>query len=288
MKEVRRCVSTGFWNDDKVLNDFSPEDKYFMLYLLTNPYTTQLGVYHLPLKKVALELGYSLEAVNTLLDRFENKYRIIKFNRATSEIAIKNYLKHSIIKGGKPVMDCLERDLKSVKDLSLVGYVFSHISDSANDTVHEFMNIHLDIKDKYNDNDNDNERNVNDSYHDSYHDSPKPKKTLKETATNVSKYLSLLDTCNEEYIGYINNNIEIKECVETWMTYKDEKKNKYQETSIKSLLKKVWTNCLESGNRAVISAIEDSMSNNYQGIVWDYIKKPQKQKNDIVSEWRNA
>ena len=106
--------------------------------------------------------------------------------------------------------------------------------------------------------------------------------------SNVSKYLYLLDTSNEEYISYINNNIEVKECIETWMTYKDEKKNKYQETSIKSLLKKVWTNCLQYGNRSVISAIEDSMSNNYQGIVWDYLNKPKTQEKDIVNEWRNA
>ena len=186
MKEVRRCVSTGFWNDDKVLNDFSPEDKYFMLYLLTNPYTTQLGVYHLPLKKAALELGYSLEAVNTLLDRFERKYRIIKYNRTTSEIAIKNYLRHSIIKGGKPVMDCLERDLKSVKDLSLVGYVFTHMSDSVNETVHEFINTHLDIKDKYNDNDN--ERIVNESYN----ESSEPKKKPKPVRHKYGQYQNVL------------------------------------------------------------------------------------------------
>jgi len=236
MKEVKRCVSTGFWNDDKVLNDFSPEDKYFMLYLLTNPYTTQLGVYHLPLKKVALELGYSLEAVNTLLDRFERKYRIIKFNRVTSEIAIKNYLKHSVIKGGKPVMDCLEKDLKGIKDLSLVGYVFSHISESVNDTVHEFINTHLDIKDNYidndNDNDNDNERYVDDSYHDS-------SKPVKEPKHKYGEYCHVRLTDDErnklmdEYgeaettaaIKYLDEYIEMKGykakshylCIKKWV-----------------------------------------------------------------------
>lgn len=170
MKDVKRLISTGFWNDDKVLNDFSPEDKYFMLYLLCNPYTTQLGVYHLPLKKAALELGYSLEAVNTLIDRFEHKYKIIKFNRETSEVAIKNYLLHSIVRGGKPVADCLEKDLKGVKDISLVGYVIDHLSKmegkNINDTVLSFLEKHKDIHND-NDNDNDNERYVNESYNES-------------------------------------------------------------------------------------------------------------------------
>lgn len=42
---VKRVVDTQFWNDDKVVDCFSPEDKLFMLYLMTNPHTTQLGIY---------------------------------------------------------------------------------------------------------------------------------------------------------------------------------------------------------------------------------------------------
>ena len=163
MKDITRCVSTGFWKDDKVLNDFSPEDKYFMLYLLTNPHTTQLGVYHLPIKVASVELGYSRESILVLLDRFENKYGIIRFNSTTSEIAIKNYLRYSIVKGGKPVMDCLEKEYKTIKDISLVGYVLNHLNniDSMylNNTVIEFMNKYI--------NDNDNERYVDESYHES-------------------------------------------------------------------------------------------------------------------------
>lgn len=181
MKEVKRVVSTGFWNDDKVLNLFSPEDRYFMLYILTNPHTTQLGVYHLPVKKAALELGYSVESVIVLLDRFEKKYGILRYNSETSEVAIKNFLIHSIMKGGKPVLDCLEKEFDSIKDLSLVAYVFKHIDTVdikyINNTVLEFIDKHKDIKDIYiNNNDNENERYVDDSYH----DSSKPHKKAKE------------------------------------------------------------------------------------------------------------
>ena len=182
MKEVKRVVSTGFWNDDKVLNLFSPEDRYFMLYILTNPHTTQLGVYHLPIKKAALELGYSVEAVTVLLERFDKKYNLLRYNPETSEVAIKNFLVHSIMKGGKPVLDCLEKELNDVKDLSLVSYVFNHIDTIdpkyINNTVLEFIDNHIDIKDiEVTNNDNENERYV----HDSYHDSSKGSKHRKET-----------------------------------------------------------------------------------------------------------
>lgn len=158
MLAVKRVVDTDFWNDSKVSDIFSAEDKYFMLYLLTNPHTTQLGIYELPISKAANELGYSKDVVRVLIDRFENKYDLIKYNEITNELAIKNFLRHSIVKGGKPVMDCLLKEEKKVKDKSLLLYVFNNLnnySDSLNITVKEFIdNINI------NNNDNDNERIV--------------------------------------------------------------------------------------------------------------------------------
>lgn len=157
---VKRVVDTDFWNDSKVSDLFSAEDKYFMLYLLTNPHTTQLGIYELSITKASNELGYSKDVVRVLLERFENKYGLIKYNEITNEIAIKNFLRHSIIKGGKPVMDCLLKEEKKVKDKSLLNYIFNNLSgygDTLNTTVKEFINnININI----NNNDNDNERIV--------------------------------------------------------------------------------------------------------------------------------
>ena len=157
---VKRVVDTEFWNDSKVSDLFSAEDKYFMLYLLTNPHTTQLGIYELSISKASNELGYSKDVVRVLLERFENKYGLIKYNEVTNEIAIKNFLRHSIIKGGKPVMDCLLKEEKKVKDKSLLNYIFNNLSvygDTLNTTVKEFINnININI----NNNDNDNERIV--------------------------------------------------------------------------------------------------------------------------------
>ncbi|BAX71292.1 hypothetical protein [Leuconostoc suionicum] len=44
---IKRIVDTRFWNDNKVIDTFSVEDKYFLLYLMTNPESTQLGIYKL-------------------------------------------------------------------------------------------------------------------------------------------------------------------------------------------------------------------------------------------------
>ena len=130
-----------------------------MLYLLTNQYTTQLGIYEISVKQIAFQLGYSTDSVMALLDRFDNKYGIIIYSKSTGEIAIKNFLRHSIVKGGKPVEDCLKKELQKVKNKSLISAVFQHIStfDNINETVKKII-------DEYEiENDNDNERIVHDS-----------------------------------------------------------------------------------------------------------------------------
>lgn len=131
----------SFWTDSKT-DEFSVEDKYFYLYLLTNPQSTQLGIYELSIKQAAFQLGYSVETVKVLLDRFENKYHMIVYSRETSEIAILNYLRHSVIKGGKPVEDCLIREMAKVQDIELLKKVAEHLSTKTieNDTVLKFLN----------------------------------------------------------------------------------------------------------------------------------------------------
>lgn len=140
---MKRTVDTSFWTDDKVMDIFSPEDRYFFLYLMTNPHTTQLGIYAINKKYIALETGYSIDSVKVLLDRFENKYDIIKYSEATSEVAIKNYLRHSIVKGGTPVIEQMKREIVLVKDHSLFGYVAEELNkhDNLSDAVKTILPI---------------------------------------------------------------------------------------------------------------------------------------------------
>ena len=187
---IKRIVDTSFWTDGKV-DEFSPEDKYFMLYLLTSPFSTQLGIYEISIKQVAFQLGYSADTVKVLLDRFENKYGVILFSAATNEVAIKNFLRHSIIKGGAPVRDCLIKELKKVKNRDLIARVFSHIkgSEALNETVkniiaeYEEKNGALSYSnEKQNDNENENDNDV--SCPDTGNDS------FKESCESIISYLN--------------------------------------------------------------------------------------------------
>ncbi|WP_164880588.1 DnaD domain protein [Clostridium manihotivorum] len=95
--------------------------------LLTNPSTTSTGIYTISRKQIALDLGYSVETVDVFMDRYINHHKIIKYNTETRELALKNWGKYNLGRGGKPVMDCLTKELSMVKDKSLIQYIAENI-----------------------------------------------------------------------------------------------------------------------------------------------------------------
>ncbi|WP_102345962.1 DnaD domain-containing protein [Bacillus sp. Marseille-P3661] len=120
-------VRTDFWSNPIVLEEMTPEDKYFYLYLLTNPNTTQCGIYLITKKQMAFDLGYSIESVQSLMERFEQHHKLIRYNLETRELAIKNWGKENLLKGGKPLMDCVSSELKEIEDITLIQYVSESI-----------------------------------------------------------------------------------------------------------------------------------------------------------------
>lgn len=122
-----RQIQCEFWyKDPEVCEQFTPEDKYFYIYLFTNPHTRQCGIYEISTKHMVIETGYGEEKIEELIDRFENKFKKIRYNRQTKEIAIKNWMKHNAIKSPK-VYACIDKELRQVKDKSLIDYVFNGI-----------------------------------------------------------------------------------------------------------------------------------------------------------------
>lgn len=154
-----RYVYTTFWNDPRVVEEMTAEDKYFFLYLLTNESTTQIGIYQITKKQIAFDMGYSMESAGALLQRFRDHHKIIKYNEETREIAIKNWGKYNLNRGGKPILDCVKSELKEVKDTSLIQWVGEGISndsvrivyESYYDTSHDTYNVTSENEESSND-----------------------------------------------------------------------------------------------------------------------------------------
>ena len=184
-----RKLHTAFWQDAKVIEELTPEDKFFFIYLLTNPSTTQIGIYQITKKQMSFELGYSMESINSLMDRFENHHRLIRYNPATREVAIKNWGKYNLDRSGKPMIDCVERELAEVSDKSLVEYVSDGIKkESIKKIFKDYLKENITYKE---DNDMDNNScsdTLNKFDNDTYTDS---------CIDTLNKFVS--DTYNESY-----------------------------------------------------------------------------------------
>ena len=90
-----RNVNMSFWTDTKVTDDFTPEDKYFMLYCLTNTYTNIIGCYEISVRQISRDMGYSEDSIKNLLKRFSEIHKIIDYDFKTKELFIRNWGKYN-------------------------------------------------------------------------------------------------------------------------------------------------------------------------------------------------
>lgn len=102
------------------------------------------------MKEIAFFTGISTTKVAMLMDKLENEYNMIKYNKNTHEIAIVHWAKYNMNKlGGKPIIDCISSELKRVEDVSLLKIILADI------TREEIKNLFLkEIKERENKKDN--------------------------------------------------------------------------------------------------------------------------------------
>ena len=87
----------SFWTDTKVVDDYTPEDRYFMVWALTNPYTNIIGCYEVSTKQIARDLGYDPNSniVENLLKRFKEIHKTIDYDFDTKELMVVNWNKYN-------------------------------------------------------------------------------------------------------------------------------------------------------------------------------------------------
>lgn len=119
---IFRIINTNFWEDSKIVDDFTPEDKYFYLYLMTNPHTNQLGCYALTIRQIEFETGYNKDTVLKLIKQFSENLNVIFYDEDTKEILIKNWHKYNWTSSPK-VIACILKEYTKVKSIKLQGYL---------------------------------------------------------------------------------------------------------------------------------------------------------------------
>ncbi|TCI25546.1 DnaD domain protein [Exiguobacterium sp. SH5S4] len=218
---VYRTVQTDFWKDPKIMEEFTPEDKLFYLYLLTNPNTTQCGIYGITKKEMAFQLGYSTETVNALMDRFITYHKLIDYNVETRELVIYNWAKYNFKRGGKPVQDLIKSELAKVKHQPYIEIVGKHVPidgirqvyesyyESYDESCHESCDVSLDESP---------DQSCNESTHESSSEESLNKAILK---TNDESYHESYDESSEK-----NGQTETKTKTETKAETKQQQQQK--------------------------------------------------------------
>lgn len=118
-----RKVYANFWTDPFVEN-LTPEDRYFYLFLMTNPEVTECGIYVISKKRMGDLTGYNRETIEKLLERFSG-YNKIVYDDKNHEMLLVNKIRE-IERLGKPMIDCIEAELKRVHNKEFIKFLVEH------------------------------------------------------------------------------------------------------------------------------------------------------------------
>ena len=119
---VYRQVMLSFWTDSFIEDNFSAEDKYFYLYLLTNTHTSLCGCYEVSEKMMGKEMGLSTETIMSLIDRFSKSYDMIRYDHSTKELLVLKWSKHNWSSSPK-FMGAVKNEIAFIKDAAFKVYL---------------------------------------------------------------------------------------------------------------------------------------------------------------------
>ena len=109
-----------------------------------------------------------------------------------------------------------------------------------------------------------------------------------ETKPKKETQIQLFRRLRNDY----NLSYPLQETIEEWLKYKTEMKKTYKETGLKQLLNKFVEAEQSYGSQKVIDVVNDTMANGYQGIIWDWLTKSNKPKNNnnnsVAEDWLNS
>ena len=106
--------------------------------------------------------------------------------------------------------------------------------------------------------------------------------------SNISNLNYILENNIHTDSSYVLENEDLHQCLEEWMQYKDGRKPKSSnhygtEIGLKKTITQFVSGYREYGIEALKKVVDDSMANNYSGVVWDKLSRMQK-KSKALSE----
>lgn len=119
---IYRNIQMSFWTDSKIIDDFTPDERYFYLYLLTNPHTNLIGCYEISTKHIADETGYTKEKVDKLITKLSKDHKVIVYSKESKEMLLVNWHKYNWTQSEK-LRKLLSKEIDGVKNVDFKAFL---------------------------------------------------------------------------------------------------------------------------------------------------------------------
>ena len=116
--------------------------------------------------------------------------------------------------------------------------------------------------------------------------------------SNVSNLEYVLKNDIHQDSDYVLENEDLHQCLKEWMEYKDGRKPKSSnhygtEIGLKKTITQFVSGYREYGIEALKKVVDDSMANNYSGVIWDRLSRIPKnqqvaEQNQCTGGWKPA
>ena len=116
---AKRLIDTELWNNEEIIENFTAEDKYFWLYLLTSPHNNICGVFKNSPALIARDMGLHKDTIVNLLYRFEKVHNLIFVDKETNEILILNWYKWNWTRS-EDLMRTINKQMNEIKSKEIL------------------------------------------------------------------------------------------------------------------------------------------------------------------------
>jgi len=232
---IYRSIQMSFWTDPKVIDAFTPEDKYFYLYLMTNPHTNLCGCYEISERQIENETGYTKKVIQKQLDRMCKIHKVVDYCKETKEVLITNWHKYNWTVSDK-FRKPLEKEIRNVKSAEFKAYLMDLFNGMDTVSIPYLYGMDTTVTDTDTNNTNNNNSNSNSN-------------------NNICIYYPEDQIMNDYFMEYV--------------AYRKEKKNPLTERSAKMAMKNLKEYATINGlfDREIArKIIERSIANGWTGL----------------------
>jgi hypothetical protein len=133
-----RHVYTKIWND-AIFEEMSPEQKLIFLCVLTNPRTTQCGIYEITMRQLGHYTGINEKNLKSGLKGLMLTFpTLLQYDEDTREMCVIQWVKYNLQgKVSNRIAECVKNELEGIKSYRLIRHV---IDNNRSDYLHLFSN----------------------------------------------------------------------------------------------------------------------------------------------------